>query len=121
MVINKVNLNNKFALFHTVWDPKIVGELNEQYVKLVKFQGKFVWHKHDLEDELFLVVKGSFDMFLRDKTITVNEGEFIIIPHGIEHRPVASEEVQVLLFEPKTTINTGDIGGKMTKSELEEI
>ena len=120
-MIKKVNLHDKFSLFHTHWDPKIVGELNNQYVKLVKFKGEFVWHKHDLEDELFLVVKGSFDMFLRDKTITVNEGEFIIIPHGIEHRPVASEEVQVLLFEPKTTINTGDSSGKMTKIELEVI
>jgi mannose-6-phosphate isomerase-like protein (cupin superfamily) len=121
MVINKVNLNNKFSLFHSHWDPKIVGELNDQFVKLVKFKGEFVWHKHDHEDELFLVIKGSFDMFLRDKTITVNEGEFIIIPHGMEHRPIAREEVHVLLFEPKSTINTGDSGGKMTKIELDCI
>jgi mannose-6-phosphate isomerase-like protein (cupin superfamily) len=80
-LIKKVNFHDKFSLFHTHWDPKIVGELNDQFVKLVKFKGEFVWHKHDYEDEFFLVIKGSFDMFLRDKTITVNEREFIIIPH----------------------------------------
>ena len=120
-MIKKVNLNEKLSLFQTHWDPKIVGELNDQLVKLVKFKGEFIWHKHELEDELFLVIKGSFDMLLRDKAIRINEGEFIIIPHGVEHRPAAEDEVHVLLFEPKTTINTGNNGGKMTKIELDSI
>ena len=95
-MIKKVNLKNKLSLFHTHWDPKIVGELNDQLVKLVKFKGEFVWHKHDHEDELFLVIKGSFDMLLRDKTITINEGEFIIIPRGIEHAPHLLRQDDVL-------------------------
>jgi len=120
--MNKVNLAEKFALFQQHWSPKIVGELNGQHVKLVKFKGPFVWHKHDNEDELFLVVKGSFIMELRDKNVTINEGEFIIIPRGIEHRPNAPEEVEVLLFEPGGTLNTGNVTEhEYTRNTLEQI
>lgn len=109
-----VNLQSKLALFSTHWDPKIVGELNGQHVKLVKFRGPFVWHRHEAEDELFLVLHGSFDMEYRERTVTVREGEFLIVPRGVEHRPVAAEEVHVLLFEPAGTVNTGDAGGERT-------
>jgi mannose-6-phosphate isomerase-like protein (cupin superfamily) len=119
--MQKVNLAEKFNLFSDHWNPRIAGELNGQHVKLVKFQGEFVWHKHDHEDELFLVVKGSFVMELRDKHIALNEGEFLIVPRGVEHRPVANEEVQVLLFEPASTLNTGDAESELTKTELENI
>jgi mannose-6-phosphate isomerase-like protein (cupin superfamily) len=107
--MEKINLSEKFSLFTEHWSPKIVGALNGQEVKLVKFKGPFVWHHHEEEDELFYVIKGSFDMELRDKTITINAGEFIIIPRGVEHRPNAAEEVEVLLFEPAQTLNTGNI------------
>ena len=116
--MEKINLAEKFNLFADHWSPQIAGELNGQHVKLVKFKGPFTWHHHDHEDELFYVVKGSFDMELRDKTITINEGEFIIIPRGVEHRPNAKEEVQVLLFEPATTLNTGNVENEFTKKEL---
>ena len=106
--MQKVNLNQKFSLIRTYWDPKIVGELNGQHVKLVKLQGEFVWHQHDREDELFLVLSGSFDMHLRDSIVTVSAGEFMIVPRGVEHRPVAEQEAQVLLFEPASTLNTGN-------------
>ena len=119
--MHKINLLEKFTLFAEHWSPKIVGELNGQQVKLVKFEGAFVWHKHDNEDELFLVVKGSFRMELRDKTIELNEGEFLIVPRGVEHRPVAEKEVWVLLFEPATTLNTGDVIDDKTKTTLETI
>jgi mannose-6-phosphate isomerase-like protein (cupin superfamily) len=119
--MQKVNLAEKFALFTEHWSPKIAGELNGQHVKLVKFQGEFVWHKHDHEDELFLVVKGSFVMELRDQHIELHEGEFLIVPRGVEHRPVAKEEVQVLLFEPASTLNTGDAESELTKTKLENI
>lgn len=119
--MQKVNLAEKFTLFTEHWSPKIAGELNGQHVKLVKFQGEFVWHKHDHEDELFLVVKGSFVMELRDQHITLNEGEFLIVPRGVEHRPVAREEVQVLLFEPASTLNTGDAESELTREKLENI
>jgi mannose-6-phosphate isomerase-like protein (cupin superfamily) len=98
-----------------------VGELNGQLVKLVKFEGAFVWHHHEQEDEMFFVVKGSFNMELRDKTVVLNEGEFFIVPKGVEHRPVAPEEVWVMLFEPATTLNTGNIISEMTKTTLESI
>ncbi len=107
--MDKVNLKSKFALFDDHWNPRIVGELNGQQVKLVKFVGEFVWHKHDHEDELFLVVKGRFRMDFRDREVQLEEGEFLIVPRGVEHRPVADEEVQVLLFEPAGTLNTGDV------------
>lgn len=107
--MEKVNLSEKFSLFKEYWSPKVVGALNGQEVKLVKFKGPFVWHHHENEDELFYVVKGSFTMELRDKNITINAGEFIIIPKGTEHRPNAQEEVEVLLFEPAQTLNTGNL------------
>ncbi|MDP9230977.1 MAG: cupin domain-containing protein [Bacteroidota bacterium] len=119
--MGKVNLAEKFSLFSDCKSPKIVGELNGQYVKLVKLKGPFIWHHHDDEDELFYVVKGSFDMELREKTITINEGEFIIVPRGVEHRPNAKEEVQVLLFEPATTLNTGNVENEITIRVLEKI
>lgn len=106
--MEKVNLQAKLALFSDHWAPRIVGELNGQHVKLVKFQGEFVWHKHDAEDEMFLVLHGTFQMEFRDRTVPLTEGEFLIVPRGIEHRPVAAEEVHVLLFEPAGTLNTGD-------------
>ena len=119
--MEKINLLQKFSLFNEHWSPRIVGELNNQQVKLVKFQGEFVWHKHDEEDELFFVVKGNFRMELRDKTIVLNEGEFFIVPRGIEHRPVATNEVWVMLFEPASTLNTGNVIDQKTKLELEKI
>jgi mannose-6-phosphate isomerase-like protein (cupin superfamily) len=119
--MEKINLLEKFGLFSEYWSPKIVGELNGQQVKLVKFKGEFVFHKHDNEDELFMVVKGKFRMEYRDKTVDVNEGEMIIVPRGIEHKPVADEEVWVLLFEPASTLNTGTVINEKTKTLLETI
>lgn len=119
--MNKVNLTEKLALFSEHWSPKVVGELNGQLVKLVKFKGEFVWHKHDDEDELFYVVKGSFNMEYRTQTITLNEGEFLIVPRGVEHRPVAEEEVCVMLFEPVATLNTGDAESELTRHQLDRI
>jgi mannose-6-phosphate isomerase-like protein (cupin superfamily) len=119
--MEKVNLLQKFSLFHEKWNPKIVGELNGQHIKLVKSQGDFVWHKHDEEDELFLIVKGTLNMQFRDKTIVLQQGEFLIVPKGVEHRPVANEEVWILLFEPVATLNTGNIIDDKTKRELETI
>lgn len=110
--MTKINLAEKLSLFHEHWSPRIVGELNGQHVKLVKFQGEFVWHHHENEDELFLVIDGSFTMEFKDPTgqpqaIPLQAGEFLIVPKGVEHRPVAAEEVSVLLFEPAGTLNTG--------------
>ena len=119
--MEKVNLAEKLSLFNDYFSPKIVGELNGQQVKLVKFKGEFVWHHHDNEDELFYVVKGNFDMEFRDKVVTINEGEFIIVPRGVEHRPNAREEVHVVLFEPGTTLNTGNVKNEMTLEQLEKI
>ena len=119
--MDKVNLEKKFDLIRDHWNPRVAGELNGQQVKLVKFKGEFIWHKHDHEDELFLVVQGEFDMELRDKTITLHENEFIIIPRGVEHRPVAREEVSVMLFEPASTLNTGDQRNERTKDKLDII
>jgi len=113
-LIAKVNFREKLARFHDHWSPRIVGELNGQHVKLVKFQGEFVWHKHDHEDELFLVLKGRFRMEFRDREIALEEGEFLVVPRGVEHRPVADEEVHVLLFEPSGTLNTGDVKDERT-------
>ena len=106
--MNKINLPEKFSRIDTYWDPKIIGELNNQQVKLVKFKGEFDWHSHENEDELFLVIKGKFYMQFREKTITLNENDLIIVPRGTEHCPKAIEEVHVLLFEPVSTVNTGD-------------
>jgi mannose-6-phosphate isomerase-like protein (cupin superfamily) len=119
--MEKVNIRQKLALFTEQWQPKIVGELNGQYVKLVKFQGPFVWHQHEAEDEMFLVVKGRFLMEYRDRSVWVEEGEFVIVPRGVEHRPLAAEEAHVLLFEPATTLNTGNVQNERTVAELERI
>lgn len=118
---DKVNLKEKLALIKNYWNPKIVGELNSQHVRLVKFQGEFVHHKHENEDELFLVLNGSFDMQFKDHTVTINEGEFIIVPCGVAHCPRAEHEVHVLLFEPARTLNTGDAGGERTIRNPERI
>jgi mannose-6-phosphate isomerase-like protein (cupin superfamily) len=109
-----INLADKFNLFQEPWHPKIVGELNDSYVKLAKLKGEFVWHHHDNEDELFLVIKGTLVIKLRDQELTIHEGEFVIIPKGVEHLPLAEEEVQVLLLEPKSTLNTGDVQNERT-------
>ena len=119
--MKKINIEQKLALFSDYWNPRIVGELNGQHVKLVKFQGEFVWHKHDNEDEMFYVLKGEFNMELRDKTILIKENEFFIVPKGVEHRPVAEKEVSIMLFEPATTLNTGNTKGELTKEYLEKI
>ncbi len=114
MLAAKVNLAEKFALFSEHWSPKIVGEMNGQLVKLVKFQGEFIWHHHADEDEMFLVVKGEFDLHFRDEVVHLEEGEFYIVPRGVEHKPVAVEEVQVLMVEPATTLNTGNVENDRT-------
>ena len=119
--INTVNLREKLNSFQDCWSPKIVGELNDSFVKLVKLKGEFVWHHHETEDELFLVVKGSLLIKLRDRDIRVEEGEFVIIPRGVEHLPIAKEEVHVLLLEPKTTLNTGNVANERTVAELDQI
>lgn len=119
--MDKINLTEKFSLFQDHWNPRIAGELNGQHVKLAKFKGAFVWHKHDDEDEMFFVVKGSFAMEFRDKTVQLQENEFLIVPRGVEHRPVAEEEVCVMLFEPATTLNTGDAQSGLTKNKLDKI
>lgn len=119
--MEKVNISEKFALFSDHWNPRVVGELNGQHVRLVKFQGEFVWHRHDAEDELFLVIEGSFEMQFRDRVETINHGEFIIVPRGVEHRPRAEEEVHVLLFEPAGTVNTGGEDDERTVHELEAL
>lgn len=119
--LDKININQKLSLFDEYWSPKIVGELNGQYVKLAKFKGEFIWHKHDNEDEMFYVIKGKFIIELRDQVIGLNEGEFFIVPKGIEHRPYAEQEVSVLLFEPKTTLNTGNQKNELTRENLQKI
>lgn len=110
----KVNLAQKFGLFDELWRQKIVGEVNDFYVKIVKLQGGFVWHRHEREDELFLVSKGRLTVQLRDRDISLGEGEFFIVPRGVEHRPVALEEAHVLVLEPKSTVSTGEAGGDGT-------
>ena len=119
--MEKVNLSDKFSLFHDHWKPRIVGELNGQHVKLVKFAGVFEWHHHDHEDELFLVVQGSFTMELPDRKVRLEAGEFLIVPRGVEHMPAADEETEILLFEPKTVLNTGNLVNDRTVAELERI
>jgi mannose-6-phosphate isomerase-like protein (cupin superfamily) len=116
-----VNLAGKLSLVKEYWSPKIIGEVNETYVKVVKFQGEFIWHHHEQEDELFLVVKGRLRMRFRDREAMVNEGEFIIVPRGVEHMPVADQEVPVVLLEPKSTRNTGNVGNERTLPTLERI
>jgi len=117
----QINLLQKFSVFNEYWSPKIIGELNGQQVKLAKLKGEFFFHKHENEDELFMVIKGRFRMEYRDKTVEVNEGEILIVPRGVEHKPVAEEEVWVMLFEPASTLNTGNIVNEKTKTHLETI
>ena len=124
--MKKVSLKEKLATFNEHWSPKIVGELNGQHVKVVKFQGDFVWHRHEMQDEMFLVLKGQFDLRYRDssgieQTLLISEGEFVIVPHGTEHRPHADSEVHVLLFEPAGTLNTGNIHDSRTVASPETI
>ena len=119
--MDKINLLDKFSLFKEHWNPKVIGELNGQQVKLAKLKGEFFFHKHDNEDELFMVIKGKFRMEYRDRTVEVNEGEILIVPKGVEHKPVAEDEVWVMLFEPASTINTGNIVNEKTKTHLETI
>ena len=116
-----VNLARKLARIGAHWEPKVVGELNGQMVKLVKFLGPFVWHHHVEEDELFYVVKGRFRMEFRDRTVWIEQGEFLIVPRMVEHRPVADDEVEVMLFEPATTLNTGNVRNERTRDELERL
>jgi len=116
-MIQKISLKEKFSLFDEHWSPKIIGELNDSYVKLAKVEGEFVWHHHDNEDELFLVVRGKLTIKLRDQDISLKEGELVIIPKGTEHKPVAEDEVQFLLLEPKTTVNTGNVRNERTTTD----
>ena len=119
--MNRVNLAQKFSLFDECWSPKIVGELNGQYVKLAKLKGEFVWHHHEAEDELFLVIKGRLMIKLREREVILKEGEFIIVPRGVEHKPVAQEEAHILLFEPKSTLHTGNVRTERTVEEHKMI
>ena len=121
MKIEKVNIKDKLEKFSDYWNPRIAGELNGQHVKLVKARGEFVWHKHDHEDEMFFVVAGSLKIEFRDHTAILGPDDFIIIPKGVEHRPVAEEEVSLMLFEPAGTLNTGDSDSEYTRRNLEEI
>ncbi|MDG1914059.1 MAG: cupin domain-containing protein [Crocinitomix sp.] len=121
MEIKKINLNEKFALFSEHWSPKIVGELNQQQVKIAKLKGGFVSHKHDHEDELFMVIHGQLFIELENETVELNEGEFVIIPKGVQHKPFAPEEVKVLLFEPATTLNTGEVTNHLTAANLDRL
>jgi mannose-6-phosphate isomerase-like protein (cupin superfamily) len=121
MSIDKINTREKLNKFEEQWKPYIIGELNGQYIKVVKFTGPFTWHHHDNEDEMFYVIKGEFDMELKDKTIKIREGEFIIIPKGVEHRPVADKEAHVMLFEPASTLNTGNVRNSFTKEKITRV
>ena len=119
--MEKINLAEKLARVSEYWSPKIVGQVNDSLVKVVKFQGEFLWHHHENEDEMFLVVKGTMRMRFRERDVLVREGEFIIVPRGVEHMPVAEEEVHVVLFEPKSTLNTGNVRNERTVAKLERI
>lgn len=120
-MMEKINLNEKFNLFNEHWQPKIVAELNGQAVKLAKVKGEFVWHDHDAEDEMFFVVKGTLTIKFRDKDIVLNEGEMIVVPKGVEHKPVAENEVWLMLFEPAGTLNTGNVENERTVENLDRI
>jgi mannose-6-phosphate isomerase-like protein (cupin superfamily) len=120
-MLEKVNLSEKFRLFDEHWSPKIAGEVGDSYVKLVKLKGEFVWHKHEEEDEMFLVVRGSVKIRLRDGDVRLEEGEFLVVPRGVEHMPVAEEEAHVLLFEPRTVLNTGDVRDERTREAPERV
>lgn len=119
--MNKINVAEKFSRINEMWSPKILGEVNDSYIKAVKFIGEFVWHHHDNEDEMFMVVSGKLRMKFRDREEMVGPGEFIIVPRGVEHLPVSDQETQVLLFEPKTTLNTGNVRNERTLAELEKL
>jgi mannose-6-phosphate isomerase-like protein (cupin superfamily) len=116
-----INLKNKFSLFSDYCHPRVIGEVNDCQVKAVKLKGEFIWHHHDIEDELFLVVKGTLRMKFRDGEAVVREGEFVIVPRGVEHCPVADEEVHIVLIEPRSTLNTGNITNERTVAQLEQI
>ena len=119
--MKKINISQKLAQFNDHWNPRIIGELNKQHVKLAKIKGEFIWHKHDDEDEMFLVLKGTLKIEFRDRTETIQENEIIIVPKGVEHKPIAEEEVSIMLFEPATTINTGAIENERTRKNLEYL
>ena len=119
--MDKVNLIQKFSLFNDHWSPKIVGDLNESYIKVAKLKGEFVWHHHEKEDEMFFVIKGKLIIRFKDRELKIEEGEFLIIPKGVEHLPVAEEEVWVMLIEPKSTLNTGNIKDERTVENLDRI
>ena len=119
--MEKVVLAEKFATVTDTWSPKVVGEVNDFHVKVAKLDGEFVWHHHEHEDELFLVIKGALRIEFRDGEVTLKEGEFIVVPRGVEHRPIADEECQVLLFEPKTTLNTGNVVNELTVPQVESL
>ena len=119
--MERINLAQKFSMFDEFWRPKVIAELNGQYVKLAKLQGEFVWHHHDVEDELFLVVKGKLLIKFRDRDVLLGEGDLIVVPAGVEHKPVAEQEAHVLLLEPKTTLNTGNVRNERTVIEVEQI
>ena len=120
-MVKKINIDQKLSLFSDHWNPRIIGELNKQHVKLAKIKGEFIWHKHDKEDEMFLVLKGILKIEFRDRIETIHENEIIIVPKGVEHRPIAEEEVSIMLFEPATTINTGDLDNERTRKNLESL
>ncbi|CAI7727246.1 cupin domain-containing protein [Bacillus sp. FSL W7-1034] len=120
-MISKVNIEEKFSQINDYWNPRIGGELNDSYMKMVKMKGEFIWHHHDDEDEMFFVWKGNLVIRFRDREITLNEGEFLVIPKGVEHQPIAEEEVHLLLIEPKTTLNTGNVLNERTVSIPEQI
>jgi mannose-6-phosphate isomerase-like protein (cupin superfamily) len=119
--MEKINLTEKFSQFADHWNPRIIGELNGQHVKAAKLKGEFIWHHHEHEDEMFLVTKGILKMEFRDKTVEIKPGEFIIVPRGVEHKPVAEEEVELLLFEPASTVNTGNVENERTRKNLETL
>jgi mannose-6-phosphate isomerase-like protein (cupin superfamily) len=119
--MEKIVISEKLNLFHDYWNPRIVGALNGQHIKLVKIKGEFVWHKHDDEDEMFYVLDGKFNMEYRDKTVEICKNEFVIVPRGVEHKPVALEEASIMLFEPMSTLNTGNTMGTLTREELDII
>ena len=119
--MKKINISQKLAQFKDHWNPRIIGELNQQHVKLAKLKGEFIWHKHDDEDEMFLVLKGTLKIEFRDRTETIQENEIIIVPKGVEHKPIAEQEVSIMLFEPATTINTGALENERTRKNLESL
>jgi mannose-6-phosphate isomerase-like protein (cupin superfamily) len=119
--MNKVNLAEKFSLFNEHWQPKVVGQLNGQHIKLAKLKGEFIWHSHENEDEFFMVIKGHLTIKLKDETIELDEGEFYIVPKGVEHLPIADEEAHIMMFEPIETVNTGKLNSDKTVTELERL